>query len=289
MTTAASEYSYTVDGEKHITATQAQDLDSKLVKPTLSLSATLWQEVRHPRGRRSLVGPVIARARRPPQHHPLATPNRPRRTSSLSRRHSSGRCAGSPPFQSSRGWPSKCGRAIMCTTACPPACATSSGRRSRTAHSVVLPPALKSCLCRSLRNASTGFPATCRTTISHATFARSTGRKARTLLVDLLAYALAADPSSMVLPRETTLLRYTLRPTFSGILRPRSLRTHSLREDECKDALLVRCAAYPNTRFALLQNFWIVSTEVLPLTERLCHRAQAGGHEARSVYWKARS
>ena len=36
VTTAASEYSYTVDGEKDATATLAQNIDSELVKPTLS-------------------------------------------------------------------------------------------------------------------------------------------------------------------------------------------------------------------------------------------------------------
>ena len=47
MTTAASEYSYTVDGEKDTIAAQAQDMHSELVKPTLWLLATLWQEFRH--------------------------------------------------------------------------------------------------------------------------------------------------------------------------------------------------------------------------------------------------
>ena len=44
--------------------------------------------------------------------------------------------------------------------------------------------------------------------------------------MDPPACTLATDPSSMVLPRETTLLRYTLRPTFSGILCP--LGTHTV-------------------------------------------------------------
>ena len=48
MTTAASEYSYTVDGEKDTIAAQAQDMHSELVKPTLWLLATLWQESRRP-------------------------------------------------------------------------------------------------------------------------------------------------------------------------------------------------------------------------------------------------
>ena len=45
MTTAASEYSYNIDGEKHTGAAQAQEKD---FKPTLSLSATLWQAHREP-------------------------------------------------------------------------------------------------------------------------------------------------------------------------------------------------------------------------------------------------
>ena len=46
MTTAASEYWHIIDGEKDTTAAHAQDSNSKLVKPTLSLSAALWREHR---------------------------------------------------------------------------------------------------------------------------------------------------------------------------------------------------------------------------------------------------
>ena len=48
VTTATSEDSYTVDGEKDTAAAQAQDSDSQLVKPTLSFSAALWREHREP-------------------------------------------------------------------------------------------------------------------------------------------------------------------------------------------------------------------------------------------------
>ena len=44
VTSATSEDSYTVDGEKDTGAAQAQDPDSELVKPTLSLSATRGRE-----------------------------------------------------------------------------------------------------------------------------------------------------------------------------------------------------------------------------------------------------
>ena len=48
VTTATSEDSYTVDGEKDTAAAQAQDSDSQLVKPTLALLAALRREHREP-------------------------------------------------------------------------------------------------------------------------------------------------------------------------------------------------------------------------------------------------
>ena len=48
VTAAASEDSYTIDGEKDTAAAQAQDSDSQLVKPTLALLAALRREHREP-------------------------------------------------------------------------------------------------------------------------------------------------------------------------------------------------------------------------------------------------
>ena len=48
VTAAASEDSYTIDGEKDTAAAQVQDSDSQLVKPTLALLAALRREHRGP-------------------------------------------------------------------------------------------------------------------------------------------------------------------------------------------------------------------------------------------------
>ena len=161
-TTTTSECSYTIDGEEN-TAEHAQDTTPSSSRPHSRFGGPLTRASRatepgtwkpSPHGevravdalwwiRRWLVLGV----------HLNAIPSR-RQIAQGER----GVCRGAPaarallgvhrPSSTSRGRPRKRGRARMCATACSPACATRSVRRSRTAHRVVLPPALKSPLCR---------------------------------------------------------------------------------------------------------------------------------------------
>ena len=155
VTTAASEYSYSIDGEE-TTATQAQDTTSELVKPTLSLwllSPGLGSHLRAVSralsklsGRSSLrrqsFGVTSWMFTATPFPHDTQSPkeNKESVKAHLLRelRWVSTMSTNSwsvPQVQKSKNW---------CATACPRACATSSARCSRTAHSVVLPPALGS-------------------------------------------------------------------------------------------------------------------------------------------------
>ena len=107
-----------------------------------------------PRGRRSLVGRVcgtnrpVLLPRHPPQRHPRASSNRPRRTRSLSRRTCCASCFGCLLSRPTRGQYRRRRRARAGAPRRTRERATRSVRRSRTPHRVVLPPAVESPLCR---------------------------------------------------------------------------------------------------------------------------------------------
>ena len=72
------------------------------------------------------------------------------------------------------------------------------------------------------RNTGTELHAICRLPLTRSS---RPGRTEDKLPMDPTACVLVTDCSSLALPRETTLLRCTLRPTLSGMLCPCSLRT----------------------------------------------------------------
>ena len=227
VTTATSEDSYTVDGEKArsgagaglgLSARQAhaRALDDPVAGISRAYQAWGWKATSArsvPRCRSSPVGPVMARARRPPQRHSRVSPNRDRRRrTSISRQQLRELCWVST--FSANSWPALQAQKSKnrCATACPRACATRYGRCSRTANSVrVLPPArhlFEYPLSPSITDTSIELHAICKLSLTRSS---RPGRTEGKLPMDPTACVLVTDCSSLALPRETNLLRYTLR------------------------------------------------------------------------------
>ena len=183
----------------------------------------------------------MARARRRPQRHPRSSPNSPRRTRSPSKRT---RCASRAGCLLSRPTRGRHRRRRIARTACPPACATSSGR------------------CSAQRRPASGtqiFPVSRHyemLALDHRSYeARALG--GRQEFSPWIPQQVPLRPTTPTWCCVRRLLCYVTRCGelfLVSIMCPRVLCTHIVFGSERKDAPSVRCAAYINTSFPFPQN-----------------------------------
>ena len=214
----------------------------------------------------------MARARRPPQRRTRATRNRSRKTRSLSRRTCCTSCAGCLLSQPTR---SRHCRRRRARTACPPACATRSGRRSRTAHSVVLPD-LPSLVPQQI--AGTGLHTTCRTSLIRRSRARWKARPLPIPFDQLFQHGAASGDCSATLQAAVNILCYSVS----------SLDTHTV-FGKVNVRMLFRFRALRIRTYACHSRSILDRTVVLVFNKRHCHDIQAGRYVYQSVCRKARS